>query len=94
METRWFEVRYAYAGEHSVLFHNQTGISFEELQLQVSLYQLRDPQQYTDAFIIPELHIYVGLLPAGEAVRLSFSTEMDDYNYFVIGYEYNLETAA
>ncbi len=87
---------YAYAGEHSAFFHNQTGVSFEDLQLQVSLYQLENPQQYTDVSTIPDLpsevyDVYIGPLPEGETVPLSFFTEMDDYNYFFLGYGYNLE---
>lgn len=88
---------YAYAGEHSALFHNQTGVSFKDLQLQVALYKLENPQQYTDVSTIPDLpsevyDVYIGPLPEGETVPLSFSTEMDDYNYFFLGYGYNLET--
>lgn len=89
----------AYAGEHTVLFHNQTGISFAQLLLQVSLYQLDNPQQYATAADIPVppvevQNVFVGPLQAGDTVQLSFSTERDDYNYFVISYGYDLDEAA
>lgn len=85
-----------YAGEHRASFTNQTDVDFGTLQLEISLYKLDNPQQYGDDATIPgeplEVHsAYVGPLAAGETVPLSFTSDTDDYNYFLFGYGYTLE---
>lgn len=85
-----------YAGEHRASFTNQTDVDFGTLQLEISLYKLDNPRQYGDDATIPdeplEVHsAYVGPLGAGETVPLSFTSDTDDYNYFLFGYGYTLE---
>lgn len=85
-----------YAGEHRASFTNQTGVDFGTIQLEISLYKLDNPRQYGDDPTIPdeplEVHnAYVGPLAAGETVPLSFTSDADDYNYFLFGYSYTLE---
>lgn len=84
-----------YAGEHRASFTNRTGVDFETLQLQVSLYQLDDPKQYKGTANIPdepvEVHdAYIGPLAAGETATLSFTADTEAYNYFLFGYGYSL----
>lgn len=85
-----------YAGEHRASFTNQTDVDFGTIQLEISLYKLDNPRQYGDDATIPdeplEVHnAYVGPLAAGETVPLSFTSDTDDYNYFLFGYGYTLE---
>lgn len=85
-----------YAGEHRASFTNQTDVDFGMIQLEISLYKLDNPRQYGDDATIPdeslEVHnAYVGPLTAGETVPLSFTSDTDDYNYFLFGYGYTLE---
>lgn len=85
-----------YAGEHRASFTNQTDVDFATIQLEISLYKLDNPRQYGDDATIPdeplEVHnAYVGPLAAGETVPLSFTSDTDDYNYFLFGYGYTLE---
>lgn len=85
-----------YAGEHRASFTNQTDVNFGTIQLEISLYKLDNPRQYGDDATIPdeplEVHnAYVGPLAAGETVPLSFTSDTDDYNYFLFGYGYTLE---
>lgn len=85
-----------YAGEHRASFTNQTDVDFATIQLEISLYKLDNPRQYGDDATIPdeplEVHnAYVGSLAAGETVPLSFTSDTDDYNYFLFGYGYTLE---
>lgn len=85
-----------YAGEHRASFTNQTDVDFGTIQLEISLYKLDNPWQYGDDATIPdeplEVHnAYVGPLAAGETVPLSFTSDTDDYNYFLFGYGYTLE---
>ncbi len=85
-----------YAGEHRASFTNQTDVDFGMIQLEISLYKLDNPRQYGDDATIPdeplEVHnAYVGPLAAGETVPLSFTSDTDDYNYFLFGYGYTLE---
>ena len=85
-----------YAGEHRASFTNQTDVDFGMIQLEISLYKLDNPRQYGDDATIPdeplEVHnAYVGQLTAGETVPLSFTSDTDDYNYFLFGYGYTLE---
>ena len=80
-----------YAGEHRASFTNQTDVDFGTIQLEISLYKLDNPRQYGDDATIPdeplEVHnAYVGPLAAGETVPLSFTSDTDDYNYFLFGY--------
>ena len=84
-----------YAGEHRASFTNRSGVDFDMLQLQVSLYQLDDPQQYKGTADIPKEPVevrdaYIGPLAAGETVPLSFTADTGDYNYFLFGYGYSL----
>lgn len=85
-----------YAGEHRASLTNQTDVDFGTIQLEISLYKLDNPRQYGDDATIPdeplEVHnAYVGPLAAGETVPLSFTSDTDDYNYFLFGYGYTLE---
>ena len=85
-----------YAGEHSASFTNQTDMDFGTIQLEISLYKLENPRQYGDDPTLPdeplEVHnVYVGPLAAGETVPLTFTSDTDDYNYFLFGYSYTLE---
>lgn len=85
-----------YAGEHRASFTNQTDVDFATIQLEISLYKLDNPRQYGDDATIPdeplEVHnAYAGPLAAGETVPLSFTSDTDDYNYFLFGYGYTLE---
>ena len=85
-----------YAGEHRASITNQTDVDFGTIQLEISLYKLDNPRQYGDDATIPdeplEVHnAYVGPLAAGETVPLSFTSDTDDYNYFLFGYGYTLE---
>ena len=85
-----------YAGEHRASFTNQTDVNFGTIRLEISLYKLDNPRQYGDDATIPdeplEVHnAYVGPLAAGETVPLSFTSDTDDYNYFLFGYGYTLE---
>ena len=85
-----------YAGEHRASFTNQTDVDFGTIQLEISLYKLDNPRQYGDDATIPdeplEVHnAYVGPLAAGETVPLTFTSDTDDYNYFLFGYSYTLE---
>lgn len=85
-----------YAGEHRASFTNQTDVDFGTIQLEISLYKLDNPRQYGDDPTIPdeplEVHdAYVGPLAAGETVPLTFTSDTDDYNYFLFGYSYTLE---
>lgn len=85
-----------YAGEHRASFTNQTDVDFGMIQLEISLYKLDNPRQYGDDQTIPdeplEVHdAYVGPLAAGETVPLTFTSDTDDYNYFLFGYSYTLE---
>ena len=85
-----------YAGEHRASFTNQTDVDFGTIQLEISLYKLDNPRQYGDDATIPdeplEVHnAYVGPLAAGDTVPLSFTSDTDDYNYFLFGYGYTLE---
>ena len=85
-----------YAGEHNASFTNQTDMDFGTIQLEISLYKLENPRQYGDDPTLPdeplEVHnVYVGPLAAGETVPLTFTSDTDDYNYFLFGYSYTLE---
>lgn len=85
-----------YAGEHRASFTNQTDVDFGTIQLEISLYKLDNPRQYGDDPTIPdeplEVHdAYVEPLAAGETVPLTFTSDTDDYNYFLFGYSYTLE---